>query len=140
MLTGIEALREGSSQHPDTCQLGCSQVEVVATGDESTDQKAMQQEVRQIQKRKGNLRVVQGQGFQLGDTAVVDFEAKRADTGEAFPQTRRVKTQLDSDSSDVQFLPGGSLPSRTSFTTLCSCSPSGLECAALGMLCLAKTP
>ena len=89
------------------CDKGLTaQVEVLATGNEDTDTANVQREIRQVQKRKGKLRVVQGQGFEVGDTAVVDFDAARADTGEVFPGAKRVKTQLDSDSADMQFLPG----------------------------------
>lgn len=81
-------------------------MEVVATGDDNTDQVNVQREIRQVQKRKGDLRVVQGRGFEVGDTAVVDFDAARADTGEVFSGAKREKTHLDSDSADMQFLPG----------------------------------
>ena len=95
---------------------------MVATGDESTDQRAVQQEVRQILKKKGTLKVVQDQKFQLGDVAVVDFDARRADTGQPFPGANRVRTQLDSDSSDMQFLPGqlsGCCCAALCFAVLC---------------------
>ena len=106
------------------CDTGLTaQVEVLATGNEDTDNANVQREIRQVQKRKGNLRVVQGRGFEVGDTAVVDFDAARADTGEVFPGAKRVKTQLDSDSADMQFLPGAY---RDFFlpAVLCSVLPS----------------
>lgn len=52
------------------------------------------------------VQVVQGRGLKKGDTAVVDFDARRTDTGEVFAGAKRRKTQLDTDSADIQFLPG----------------------------------
>lgn len=78
----------------------------MATGNDDTDKANVQRELRQVLKRKSTLNVVHGRGFEVGDTAIVDFEAARADTGEVFPGATRSKTQLDSDSADVEFLPG----------------------------------
>lgn len=54
----------------------------------------------------GLLQVVQGRGLQLGDAALVDFDAKQTDTGEVFQGAKRRKTHMDTDSADMQFLPG----------------------------------
>ena len=109
-------------------------MEVVATGDDNTDQANVQREIRQVLKRKGDLRVVQGRGFQVGDTAVVDFDAARADTGEVFSGAKRVKTQLDSDSADMQFLPGQhwTEPLHCSVLSDAVICWTVLNCAALG--------
>ena len=50
--------------------------------------------------------MVQGRGLQVGDAALVDFDAKRTDTGEVFEGAKRRKTHMDTDSADMQFLPG----------------------------------
>ena len=52
------------------------------------------------------MQVVQGRGLQLGDAALVDFDAKLSDTGEVFEGAKRRKTHMDTDSADMQFLPG----------------------------------
>lgn len=81
-------------------------VEVAAAGDEESDQAKVEHELLQIQKRKGGLKVVQGRGLQLGDAALVDFDARRTDTGEVFEGAKRRKTHMDTASADMQFLPG----------------------------------
>ena len=82
------------------------QVDVTATGDDESDRAKVAQELMQLRKKKGALGVVQGRGLQLGDAALVDFDAKRSDTGEQFPGAKRRKTHMDTDSADMQFLPG----------------------------------
>lgn len=81
-------------------------VEVRATGDDSTARAKVEQELLRVRKKKGGLTVVQGRGLQIGDSAVVDFDAKRSDTGQEFQGSKRRKTTLDTDSADMQFLPG----------------------------------
>ena len=82
------------------------QVEVRAVGDDTTDRAKVEQELLQIRKKKGGLKVVVGRGLQLGDAALVDFDAKKRDTGEVFQGAKRRKTHMDTDSADMQFLPG----------------------------------
>ncbi len=82
------------------------QVEVTAAGDDNTDQAKVAQELLKLKKKKSDLKVVQGRGVQLGDSAVVDFDARQSDTGEEFQGAKRRKTTLDTDSADMQFLPG----------------------------------
>jgi len=81
-------------------------VEVTAVGDDESDRAKVAQEIMQVRKKKGGLKVVQGRGLQLGDAALIDFDAKRSDTGEEFPGAKRRKTHMDTDSADMQFLPG----------------------------------
>ena len=81
-------------------------MEVRATGDDSTARAKVEQELLRVRKKKGGLTVVQGRGLQIGDSAVVDFDAKRSDTGQEFQGSKRRKTTLDTDSADMQFLPG----------------------------------
>lgn len=52
------------------------------------------------------MQVVQGRGLKVGDAALVDFDAKQTDTGEVFQGAKRRKTHMDTDSADMQFLPG----------------------------------
>ena len=75
-------------------------------GDDKTDRAKVEQELLQVRKKKGGLKVVQGRGLQKGDAALVDFDAKRQDTGEIFQGAKRRKTHMDTDSADMQFLPG----------------------------------
>ena len=49
---------------------------------------------------------MQGRGLEKGDAALVDFDAQRTDTGEVFAGAKRRKTHMDTDSADMQFLPG----------------------------------
>ncbi|KAL0050013.1 hypothetical protein WJX82_002734 [Trebouxia sp. C0006] len=81
-------------------------VEVTAVGDDESDRAKVAQEIMQVRKKKGGLKVVQGRGLQLGDAALIDFDAKRSDTGEEFAGAKRRKTHMDTDSADMQFLPG----------------------------------
>lgn len=81
-------------------------MEVKSVGNDETDRAKVQQELLQIRKRKGGLKVVQGRGLQLGDAALVDFDAKQTDTGQVFQGAQRRKTHMDTDSADMQFLPG----------------------------------
>ena len=81
-------------------------MEVTAVGDDESDRAKVAQEIMQVRKKKGGLKVVQGRGLQLGDAALIDFDAKRSDTGEEFAGAKRRKTHMDTDSADMQFLPG----------------------------------
>ncbi len=81
-------------------------MEVTAVGDDESDRAKVAQEIMQVRKKKGGLKVVQGRGLQLGDAALIDFDAKRTDTGEEFAGAKRRKTHMDTDSADMQFLPG----------------------------------
>lgn len=51
--------------------------------------------------------VVADRGLQQGDLAIVDFAAKRADTGEELLGATRNSMRLDSDDANETFLPGG---------------------------------
>ncbi len=51
--------------------------------------------------------VVADRGLQQGDLAIVNFSAKRADTGEELPGATRNSMRLDTDDADTTFLPGG---------------------------------
>ncbi len=93
------------------------QVEVTAVGDDESDRAKVAQEIMQVRKKKGGLKVVQGRGLQLGDAALIDFDAKRSDTGEEFPGAKRRKTHMDTDSADMQFLPGRVFDPKLSFVT-----------------------
>ena len=44
--------------------------------------------------------------LQPGDLAIVDFSAKRADTGEELVGAQRQSMRLDTDDADTTFLPG----------------------------------
>jgi len=94
-----------------------SQVEVTAVGDDESDRAKVAQEIMQVRKKKGGLKVVQGRGLQLGDAALIDFDAKRSDTGEEFAGAKRRKTHMDTDSADMQFLPGKFFDPNVSFVT-----------------------
>lgn len=52
--------------------------------------------------------MVADRGLQQGDLAIVNFSAKRADTGEELPGATRNSMRLDTDDADETFLPGGS--------------------------------
>lgn len=53
--------------------------------------------------------MVADRGLQQGDLAIVNFSAKRADTGEELPGATRNSMRLDTDDADTTFLPGGCL-------------------------------
>ena len=82
------------------------QVEVQTVGDDNTDRAKVEQELLQVRKKKGGLKVVQGRGLQKGDAALVDFDAKKQDAGVVFQGAKRCKMHMDTDSADMQFLPG----------------------------------
>lgn len=94
-----------------------SQVQVTAVGDDESDRAKVAQEIMQVRKKKGGLKVVQGRGLQLGDAALIDFDAKRSDTGEEFAGAKRRKTHMDTDSADMQFLPGKFFDLNVAFVT-----------------------
>lgn len=52
------------------------------------------------------VQVVADRGLQRGDLAIVDFSAKRADTGEELVGATRSSMRLDTDDADKTFLPG----------------------------------
>lgn len=100
-------------------------MEVTAVGDDESDRAKVTQEIMQVRKKKGGLKVVQGRGLQLGDAALIDFDAKRSDTGEEFAGAKRRKTHMDTDSADMQFLPGRLFNPKVSFVNsiLSVCCP-----------------
>ena len=100
-------------------------MEVTAVGDDESDRAKVAQEIMQVRKKKGGLKVVQGRGLQLGDAALIDFDAKRSDTGEEFAGAKRRKTHMDTDSADMQFLPGRFFNPEVSFvnSALSVCCP-----------------
>ncbi|KAI7839381.1 hypothetical protein COHA_006906 [Chlorella ohadii] len=82
------------------------QVAVESTGDESGDAAQVEKQLLSLLKSKAKLKVVADRGLQQGDLAIVNFSAKRADTGEELPGATRNSMRLDTDDADTTFLPG----------------------------------
>lgn len=79
------------------------QVDVPEVGNEETDQEAAKERIWQALKQKGSLRVVEGRGLEKGDLAIIDFEARRADTGEAIAGSEKKGMQVDTMDDNAIF-------------------------------------
>ncbi len=64
------------------------------------DEREVEAKLLQLRKRKGTLRVVVGRPLKLGDMAIIDFAATRADSGEAIEGSLRRGMQLDTALGD----------------------------------------
>jgi hypothetical protein len=70
-------------------------VEIDAAVDDDEIRKSVQKKIWASLKDKGSLRVVNHRGVEMGDVAVVNFVAMRAETGKEISGSRQVKMHLD---------------------------------------------
>ncbi len=61
---------------------------------------------------QGTLRVAVGRPLQMGDIVILDFDATRADEGEPILGAKRAGLRLDTETADLEFLPGATTASR----------------------------
>lgn len=82
-------------------------VSVHASHNDATVQQKADANLRILLKeRGGDLTVVSDRGVQAGDVVIVDFDAAVAETDERIPGAARQGMKLDTETADVDFMPG----------------------------------
>ncbi|CAK0765119.1 hypothetical protein CVIRNUC_003226 [Coccomyxa viridis] len=75
-------------------------VKVPLVGSPEEDARTVELKLRQVQKNKGNMKVVTGRPLQMGDIAIIDFKAMRADTNELITGSQQRGMRLDTELGD----------------------------------------
>ena len=78
------------------------QVEVPDVSSEESDQEATKERIWESLKQKGKLRVADS-GLEKGDVAIIDFVARRAETGETIAGSEKRGMQVDTMDEDAVF-------------------------------------